>query len=77
LRVEVFLGSSQVTLTHSRQPKAACLSVTLVELRHRQWNVARDPVDYGSASCAVNDLGTVRIDDIELERVPTRLRDCH
>jgi hypothetical protein len=76
LRVEVFLGSSLVTQTPSRKPRAACLSVTLVEPRHRQWNVARDLIDYGSASCAVNDLGTVRFDDIDLEGVPTRRRDC-
>lgn len=50
------------------EPEGATpISVTQLKPGERQWRVTRDLIDYESALDVVNDLGVVRIDDIELD----------
>jgi putative CocE/NonD family hydrolase len=43
------------------------ISITTLRPRDQRWTVSRDLVGYASQLDVVNDLGTVRLDDIDLE----------
>ncbi|MGY2079554.1 CocE/NonD family hydrolase [Modestobacter sp. SYSU DS0657] len=60
--------SDEVTLQPFEEPEGAePITVTNVQPGEHRWQVTRDLIGYESALEVVNDLGTVRFDDIDLE----------